>query len=106
MEAVKLLSDFLTQPAETIELWLDSTSEAIGVWWQSLLTSATIGVTHFLVEGIAVIVIVYAVYCACRVMLTMKDETFSEYINKSMIAGLGYFFARYGGNIILKLIGA
>lgn len=106
MEAIKLLSDFLSHPVETIELWLDSTSDAIGLWWKSLLTDATIGVTHFIVEGVAIIVVCYSVYCACRVMFTMKDETFSSYINKSMIAGLGYFFVRYGGNIILNLIGA
>lgn len=106
MEAIKLLSDFLAQPVDTITAWLDSMSLAMSEWWSTLWTDIAINVTEFLVEGVAVVVIVYSVYCACRVMCTTKDDTFSEYINKSMLAGLGYFFAKYGGRLLLTAIGA
>ncbi|MEG0086547.1 MAG: hypothetical protein RR817_08745 [Niameybacter sp.] len=87
-------------------LWLQELQFELGNWWADLLTQAGVGVTCFLIEGIQIIVVTYAFYCACRIMCCGgKDEVFSDYMNKSMIAGLGYFFAKCGGAFILHYMG-
>lgn len=106
MKFFEMLAEFFGSPVEKVTEWLDALAEALGVWWSDLLHTASIGITSFVIEGVAVCVIAYTVYCACRIMMTTKDETFSEYINKSMLAGLFYFFARYGGNLLLYFLGA
>lgn len=105
MKFFEMLSDFFMTPIDSIAEWFDSLGlglqTAINTFWHNV----RMGVAQFIIEGITVTVICYLVYCAARVMCTNKDEKFSEYINKSMIAGLAYFFARYGGNIVIRYIG-
>lgn len=105
MKFFEMLSNFFMTPVSQITKWMDelglSIQEALNTFWRN----AMIGTTSFLIQGVMVVVICYMVYCAVRIMCTGKDETFSEYMNKSIIAGLAYFFARCGGNIILAYIG-
>lgn len=105
MKLLNQLADFFMTPVDQVTLWMQELSLALGDAWDSFWHTASVSCTQFCVESVAVIVICYLVYCACRVMCTTKDETFSEYINKSMIAGLCYFFAKCGGNIILHYMG-
>lgn len=105
MKFFEQLASFFMMPVDQIMLWIQELEESLGLAWAEFWHSASIGITHFAIEGVMVVVISYLVYCALRVMLCNKDETFSEYINKSMVAGLAYFFAKAGGNIILSFIG-
>lgn len=106
MKFLEMLGEFFLSPIEGITQWLDDFGVAIGDWWANALTSMGIGITSFLVDSIAIIVICYSVYCACRIMCCNgNDEKFSEYVNKTMISGLCYFFAKYGGRLILGYIG-
>ena len=105
MSLLNQIANFFLTPVEQVQLWLQELETALGTWWIDVLTRAGHGITVFLVEGVAICAISYAVYCSCRIMCTNKDETFSEYINKSMIAGLCYFFAKCGGTIILHYLG-
>lgn len=105
MKFFEMLADFFMTPVESITEWIDALGEALQASFNVFLQNAMLGITHFVVEGIAVAVISYSMYCAFRVMCSNKDETFSEYINKGMMAALGYYFARYGATAILKYIG-
>lgn len=105
MKLLNQLADFFMTPVDQIMLWLQELESSLGVWWSEVLTNAGLGITTFVIEGVAICAISYAIYCSCRIMCSSKDETFSEYINKSMIAGLCYFFAKCGGTIILHYLG-
>ena len=105
MKFFDMLSDFFMMPIDSIAKWIDDLGLSLQTAWNTFWHNAMLGTTHIVVEGIAVVVVSYLVYCAVRVMCSNKDETFSEYINKSLIAGLAYFFARYGGNVVLRYIG-
>lgn len=99
-----MLAEFFGSPMDKVEEWLNDLHETLGEFFTEMFTDMGVGLTTFFIEGAAISVIVYAVYCACRIMITSKDETFSEYLNKSMLAALGYFFAKYGGNLIIRAI--
>lgn len=105
MKFFEMLADFFMTPVSQITKWINELElgiqEALKIFWHN----AMIGTTSFIIQGIAVVVISYMVYCAARVMCSSKDETFSEYMNKTLVAGLAYFFAKCGGNIILSYIG-
>ena len=105
MKFFDMLGEFFTQPTEFITQTLDDMSVNIATWWAGIMHSASVGFTTFMIQGVAICVISYGAYCAGRIMCTTKDENFSEYINKSMIAGLAYFFVKCGGTLILKFLG-
>lgn len=105
MKFFEMLSDFFMTPVSQITKWVNELGFALEEVWKTFWHNAAIGATHFVIEGIAVVVICYSIYCAFRVMCSNKDETFSEYINKSMIAAIGYYFAKYGGMALLHYIG-
>ena len=105
MKFFEMLAEFFGSPVESITAWLDELQIALGDWFSELMANVGIGITSFCIEGVAVFVIGYGVYCACRIMCSNKDETFSEYLNKSLIAAIGYFFVKCGGNIILHYLG-
>lgn len=105
MKFFEMLANFFMTPIDSVIKWIDDLGLGLQAAWNTFWHNAMLGTTHLLVEGVAVIVVSYLVYCAVRVMCSNKDETFSEYINKSMIAGLAYFFARYAGYVVLGYIG-
>lgn len=105
MKFFEMLAEFFGSPIESVTAWLDELQVALGDWFLELMQNAMIGITSFFIEGVAIAVIGYSVYCAFRIMCSNKDDTFSEYLNKSLIASLGYFFAKCGGNIILHYLG-
>lgn len=105
MKFLNAIANFFMTPVEEVKLWLQELEIALGDWMGELLTNAGVGCTIFIIEGVAICAICYAIYCSYRIMCTNKDETFSEYLNKSMIAGLWYFFAKYGGTMILHYLG-
>lgn len=105
MKFFEMLANFFMTPIEAIAEWFDSLGIVLQDAFNAFLHNAAIGMTQFVIEGIAIVVISYSIYCAFRVMCSNKDETFSEYINKSMIAALGYYFARYGAASLMNYIG-
>lgn len=106
MKVIEAIARFLQCPVESVTEWLDSFTLSFGEWWSSFIENMATGITVGIIEGVSVVVIAYAVYCACRVMCSgSNDEKFSEYISKSLIAALAYFFAKCGGRIILNYIG-
>lgn len=105
MKFFDMIGNLLMTPVDGITNWFNDLGLGMQATWDSFCKNASMGITNFVVNGVAVIIVSYLVYCACRVMCSNKDETFSEYINKSLIASLGYFFAKYAGSAILAYIG-
>lgn len=99
------LADFFMMPIESITLWLQQLEHELGIWWTELWHNIGLNVTEFLIEGVSCFVIGYMVYCCYRMIITNKDEKFSEFLNKWLIGGLAYFFAKCGGVMILHAIG-
>lgn len=105
MKFFEMLADFFMSPVEEVIKWIDQLAEGLKIAWQEFCNNAALGITQFVVEGVAVFMVCYLMYCAFRVMCTSKDETFSDYLNKYMLAGIGYFFAKVGGRILLGGMG-
>lgn len=105
MEFFSKLADFFMTPVGEVVRWINELQIALGNAWDTMWLNIGKGLTYFVVESLTVLVISYAVYCAYRVMFTTKDEKFSEYVNKEMIAAIVYMFVRFGGNVVLSYIG-
>lgn len=105
MKLLNQIADFFMTPVDQVILWLQELEQSLGVWWGELWHDIGLGVTEFTIEGISVFIIGYMVYCCYRMIITNKDEKFSEFINKWMIGGLAYFFAKCGGAMILHAMG-
>ena len=105
MKFFDMIADFFMTPVDSVMQWLNDMQVSIGVWWSNLWKDIGLGVAHFAVDGVCIFLVCYMVYTAYRMIITYKDETFSEFINKWMIGALFYFFARVGGAYITHFIG-
>ena len=106
MKFFEMLSDFFMTPIDTIVEWLDNLTIGIGDWWSTLWHNIGVWFATTTIETVDVLIIAYMIYCCYRIIITNKDDKFSEFINKWIISGLCYFFARCGGAMILHYIGA
>lgn len=100
MKFLEWLGNSLLMPVEKTMEWFNQLDESITEWFVEFMTDAAIGITGVVIEGVGCIVVLYTIYCACRIMCTSEDEKFSKYVNNTMIGGVCYFFAKYGGKII------
>lgn len=96
--------DWLGQLVTDPQAVIDAVNLAVGEWWSALMTTMATGITTFVINSVAVCVICYAVYCAFGIMFSNKSETFSAYINKSMVAAVVYFIVKCGGTMILNAL--
>ena len=95
------LSTVVMTPIESITDWLNELDGVVNEWFGMILRRLLNNTVLFFIEGIACFVICYSIYCSCRVMgCGGNDEKFSEYTNKTMVACVCYFFAKYGGVLI------
>lgn len=106
MKLLEKLMDLILTPIDKISESLDLLKNTCGEWLDGVMYDIGINATMLFIEGVAVFAVGYTIYCAFRVMCCGgKDEVFSEYINKTMIAGICYFFAKCGGVLLLKALG-
>lgn len=101
----KSIEELMLKPVEIVGEWFANVEVAILEGFASLGESLLEQFSILAIEGVTVFAVCYLVYCSYRVMCSSKDEVFSEFINKGMIAALAYYFAKVGGKIVLHTWG-
>lgn len=80
--------------------WLNGLGDALGDWLSELGSTILNGITVVIIDGLAISMFCYGIYCAGRIMCTTKDEKFDEYTNKVMITMVIYFCAKCATKLI------
>lgn len=80
--------------------WIDSIGDSILGWLGKIGNAILDGITIFIIDGVAIGMFCYSVYCATMIMSCTKEEKFNEYTNKVMIAMVVYFCAKCATKLI------
>lgn len=105
MAFIEWLSNIVSSPIEGIIQWFNDLGMALGGFFSTAFSHLLGGATIVTIESITCIVLVYSIYCTFRIMFTTKDDQFSEYTNKTLIACVCYYVAKYASVYALHGLG-